>query len=451
MAIPRSHAEADRPLARRIGARLRTARLRAKLTQASLAEGRYTKAYISALENGLVKPSMAALNYLADKLEIPVTSLIAEPDVAWTRLEADLRLAAGDWQAAIDGYGALLGNSAKATRCELLRGLAEAAARLDRGEEAVRAGSEAAALFVEQGRLADAASARYWQAFGLYQLEQSDQARDVLRRVLDDIAGGLAVEPDLHIRVLIALGMVESRDDEPERALGYLEQARSLSGDLDDRRRATFLFSLALSYRELGDFEAAVSAGMQSLAHFRAVASDLEVGSIENELALVYLAIGHIDRARQHAAEAVETFARLDNIRLGAHAADTEAQIELAAGSAGSAAERSQDALRMADKSGNHKAGISAALTLARAYRHLGNHALAFATLEAAAERARRHARRAQLQTVLAEWAEVTAELGDIAGAYKLSQEALKAGRSPATAQSVRLRARGTSARCAKR
>jgi DNA-binding XRE family transcriptional regulator len=56
----RSHVEADRPLARQIGARLRRARLHASLTQAQLAEGRYTKAYVSALENGLVKPSMAA-------------------------------------------------------------------------------------------------------------------------------------------------------------------------------------------------------------------------------------------------------------------------------------------------------------------------------------------------------------------------------------------------------
>src|SRR5918994_7064280 len=70
-----SHVEADRPLAVRIGARLRRARTQASLTQAQLAEGRYTKAYVSALEHGLVKPSMAALNFFADRLQIPIERL----------------------------------------------------------------------------------------------------------------------------------------------------------------------------------------------------------------------------------------------------------------------------------------------------------------------------------------------------------------------------------------
>ena len=111
MALPtkrRSHVEADRPLARKIGARLRRARTQAGLTQAQLAEGRYTKAYVSALENGLVKPSMAALNFFSGRLHLPIEQLISDQEPAWTRLEADLRLAAGDWQEAVDAYSTLL-------------------------------------------------------------------------------------------------------------------------------------------------------------------------------------------------------------------------------------------------------------------------------------------------------------------------------------------------------
>ena len=51
----------DTPLARSIGARIRQARLRAGLTQQQLAGERYTKSYVSALENGSSKPSMAGL------------------------------------------------------------------------------------------------------------------------------------------------------------------------------------------------------------------------------------------------------------------------------------------------------------------------------------------------------------------------------------------------------
>ena len=54
----------QRALAQAIGTRIRAARLAAQLTQQELAGDRYTKAYISALELGHAKPSMAALDYL---------------------------------------------------------------------------------------------------------------------------------------------------------------------------------------------------------------------------------------------------------------------------------------------------------------------------------------------------------------------------------------------------
>ena len=41
------------------------------MTQQQLAEGRYTKAYISALEQGHAKPSMAALDFIAGRLGLP--------------------------------------------------------------------------------------------------------------------------------------------------------------------------------------------------------------------------------------------------------------------------------------------------------------------------------------------------------------------------------------------
>ena len=78
------------------------------MTQSQLAEGRYTKAYVSALENGLAKPSLAALNFLAGRLGVPVTRLLAAGEPAWTRLEADVHLAAGEWQEAVDAFTELL-------------------------------------------------------------------------------------------------------------------------------------------------------------------------------------------------------------------------------------------------------------------------------------------------------------------------------------------------------
>src|SRR3954465_10200689 len=81
-----------RDLARSIGARIRIARLAAHLTQQELAGDRYTKAYVSALELGHAKPSMAALDYLAPRLGTTPDRLLADDAGRWTRLDADLHL-----------------------------------------------------------------------------------------------------------------------------------------------------------------------------------------------------------------------------------------------------------------------------------------------------------------------------------------------------------------------
>ena len=426
----RSHVEADRPLARQIGAGLRRARTQAALTQSQLAAGRYTKAYVSALENGLVKPSMAALNFFAERLGIPIERLLSDGEMAWTRLEADLRLAAGDWEQAVDAFTSLLeANPSEHVRGELLLGLAEGLSRVGHGQEAVRAASESAALFKAQRRPSEAAWATYWQASGLYEMEQGDQAAGLLTRLLDEIAAGLMVEPDLPVRVLIALAMVASRDEEPERALGYLEQARSRIAELDDRKHAVFLFSLALSYRELGDYEAAISTGTQSLATFRSADAEFDAACIQNELALVYLALGSLDVARTHVADAHAYFSRQDDTRRLAHVTETEGQIALATGSTVDAMELSTESLRLAEASGDKRTAIDALLLMARAQRPGGDLKAAAATLERAAALSEEYGRRGQLQAVLGEWSDVVAALGDLAQAYTLSRRALNAGR----------------------
>jgi len=426
----RSFAEIDRPLARKIGAKLRKARLDASLTQAQLAEGRYTKAYVSALENGLVKPSMAALNYFAGRLAIPIEDLLSDKEPAWGRLEADLALASGDWVKAVDAYAAQLdADPPENLRAELLLGLAEGQSRLEHGQAAVRAAGDAVARFTAQARHREAAWATYWEASGLYEMERGDQATALLNGLLDAFSRGLTVEPDLPVRVLIALAMIATRDDEPERALAYLEQARALAAELDDRKHAIFLFSLAMSYRELGDYEAAVSTGIQSLATFKAAQAESEAANIENELALVYLALGNLDRARMYAMEARVYYGERNDQWSMAHIAETQGQIALAGGSSSEAIDSANESLALADSSGNKKVAISARLLLARAKRALGELDEAAQLVEIAAGLAEQQGRRGQLQSVLAEWSDIAADRGDLAEALALSRRAVDAGR----------------------
>jgi tetratricopeptide (TPR) repeat protein len=397
------------------------------MTQLQLAGGRYTKAYISALEHGNAKPSMAALNFLANQLGTSATRLLESDEPRWTRMEADLRLASGDWQGAVDGYTDMLdGETRPIVRAELECGLAEALCRLERPIEALPIASDAAAIFAGAGRKADAAMARYWQSYSLFQRENDEEARSLLRQLLEEVRGGLLVSPDFGIRVLIALAVVDTRAGAADRALTYLDEARTLVSAMDDGRRGAYLTSLAMNYRESGDHEAAMGAASQALASYRAVDADREIARLDNELALIHLATGSLGRAREHATLANDGLARLGDERTRAHVVESQAQIELAGGDLERAATLASDALALAEQTANHKAAISAGLTLARARRRMGRLDVAVALLKAAAASAREFDRPSQLRDVLTEWADVLAEKGDLAGAYERSREALQ-------------------------
>ena len=429
--LGRSLATLDRGIAVEVGVRIRTARLAAGLTQARLAEGRYTKAYISALENGLSKPSLAALTFIAGRLSLPVTHFLQSAAPAWSRIEADLLLASGDWLKAADAFRALLESELQPIRrAELQRGLAEALCRLEQSEEALRLAAAAAATFDQAGAASDAATARYWMAGAFYQLDNETEARSIFRALLDQVRGGLQVEPDWEVRLLLALASVEGRGGDQGRALGYLEEARALVAGLDDRRQGSFLSSLAYSYRERGDLEAAIRTANQALARYGEVMLDREVALLENELALNYMSMGSLERARTHAAAAETGMRSIGDERGRAHVVETQAQIALADGDAAAAETLATEALELATSRENHKAAVSASLTLARIARRAGDSKLAAARMESAAALAREHARPQQLRDVLAEWSDVLSELGDDKGAFRLSREALQLGRS---------------------
>jgi len=418
--------EKDRELAHRIGQRIREARHRAGLTQQQLAGERYTKAYVSALETGIARPSMVALNHIAARLNLPASHFIDEAHPTWTRLEVDMQLASGAWQVAADGYHALLEVSTDdAARADLLRGLAEALARLDRGKETIAAASEAARIYGLASRDADAALARYWLAYGLYQSDNEPDARSLLNALLEQVRGGLHVEPDFEMRLLTSLAAVESRAGQAPRALSYLEEARGLAADLDDRRRAAFLFNLAIGYREVGDFEAAIRAGTQGMALYRAAGAIFESARIENDLALAYLATGKVERARELASDARAQIETTGDERWMAAVADTEAQVALASGDTAGALRLAADARGYAERSGNDLAALAAMLTQARAMRIDGQLAEAEQRFADAAAMARSSRVPNRLREVLREWGDLRAEAGDHRGAYELTSEAL--------------------------
>lgn len=423
--VRRSLAHEDRHIAAAIGQRIRQARARAGMTQREVAGDRYTKAYISALENGLIKPSVAALNFLAGRLGTTAAALLVDPEAGWRRLEADTRLAAGEWQAALDIYTSLLATAVdERSRAELLLGAAEAYARLERHRDSLAAAAQAAAIFQKLGHRAEHAYSEYWVASAQHQAGNAEEATQILTGLLAEVRSGLDISPDFEVRILVAMAMTEAHASHADRALAYLTEATARVDELDDRRRATFYRTLATGYREAGDMEAAIRAGMQSLGLYRAAEAVTESAALSNELALVYLALGQLERAREHAAVAQGEFERSGDDRWLAHVRETEAQIELAAGNSELALTQATEAIAIAKRARNRRALLSGHLTAGRAARALGQSPVAHEHFKAAADLARKDGD-ARRREVLSEWGDLYAAEGDVAAAYALAREAL--------------------------
>ncbi|MEO5986883.1 MAG: tetratricopeptide repeat protein, partial [Candidatus Limnocylindria bacterium] len=247
----------------------------------------------------------------------------------------------------------------------------------------------------------------------------------LLTALLEQVRGGLQVEPDFEMRLLTSLAAVESRVGNAARALSYLEEARGQAVDLDDRRRAAFLFNLAVGYREVGDFEAAIRAGTQGMALYRAAGAIFESARIENDLALAFLATGQVERARELVNEARAQIETTGDERWMAAVSDTEAQVALALGDLDRALELAAIARDYATRSGNQLSELTAMLTQARALRASGRRDEAEQLFGEAATLARASRVPARLRDVLREWADLRADIGDHRGAYELTSEAL--------------------------
>ena len=426
----------DSALALSIGSRIRERRRRAGLSQQRLAEGRYTKAYISALETGAAKPSMAALNFIAGRLGTTAAELLADPD---TDLDPSRR-----------GPQAGVGRRCRPPRT--------ATARCSRRRPTRRSGG--APPGVGRGVVPDGStdrrasgrrprpsscsprlgptggsrrSAAYWLAIGQHLQDNPDEARSLFAGPARRGPRRARRGPRLRAQAPRRRSPPPRRIAGPTRPPSAISRRRAaLSADLDDRRRGIVLFNLANGYRGAGDNEAAIRYGGQALTLLRAAEADLETAMLENNLALAYLAIGSTDagrraRGRGPGRSAVATTTTGCSPTWPTPRRRSPWPTVMPSGRSPSP----RPPIERAERAGGAKAAVDGWTTLARARLELGQTDEAFDAFAHAADLARAHAPAPRLREVLRAWADALAATGRHAEAYALAREAL-AGEAPA-------------------
>ena len=411
-------------LARSIGSRIRVARHAAGLTQQELAGDRYTKAYVSALELGHAKPSMAALDYLAPRLGTTPDRLIADVTGRWSRLDADLHLAAGRLPEAAEAYTDLASRTDdRLGRGELLLGAAEALCKLNRAQEAAPLLVDAMPLLAA-GRPSDQKRALYWLAYVHMTLDDPEEARRLLLELLGTDPS-LAEDPDFEVRVRIALAQLETEHGEASRAALYLDEARGLAAGLDLRKRGVYFDALAKARFAAGDTEGAIRAGNEALALFRACEQEVQEAILENALAMSFVRLGNLTRADELAGQAVSIAERLHHHQSLGHYLDTQATIRLARGETDEAIRLTERALAIEAEFGPRNEQIGARITRAQALSAAGRADEAERAWADAAAVARQLGSPLRRRRIFAAWAEALAAQGRHAEAYEVMREAI--------------------------
>lgn len=317
--------------AARLGQRLRRARLSRNLTQSEVAQRQFSVSYISAVERGQIRPSLGALERLADRLQVPLSDLMREDDslpippvIAAERgensaardefesrlLEAQVLARQGQADAAL-AVLARLGNQTLQPREQVLvqwqRAYSYIAAR--QGEQARHELQEA---IPAAERLGDAElRARLHNEMGnaLRLTHKHQLALEHYREALDAIEQGSVKDPTFHLQVLYNIGTELWQLDDHAAAVEYLGQAAAIAEEvLNPERLGAIFWSLNTALAAQNDTRRAREYARRSLAAYEDAGNQRLAGEVYTQLGRAYThasriedALAHLVRARQMA------------------------------------------------------------------------------------------------------------------------------------------------------
>ena len=352
----------------RLGERLRALRMAAGLTQTELAEGRFSKEYISQIERGKTRPTDATIAWLAERLNVDpgflsvgvsteertkVEALLSRAEaLSEAHSDADAieafrearRAVEGTWAPALE-LRALVGEAWAMQQhgevneaVELLVRARELAERhefsdLDRAEVLFRLGacrwslssiSTAVALFDEALELAERsglpcdllrADILGWRSRCHRRLRDYVAAREDVERALE-----LAQALDDHrtmANVYFQASLVAERMGHWVLARSYAERAKAYYEQINDERNVgRLLNNLGGLNFQLGKPDRAVEDLKNAYRVLLDKGSDAEAANVVSSLAHVHLATGQVETAEEEARHALDLLEGRDDFLL---------------------------------------------------------------------------------------------------------------------------------------
>lgn len=289
------------PSATRLGQRLRRARLARNLTQSEVAQQSFSVSYISAVERGQIRPSLGALERLADRLQVPLSELLSTDDT--------LQIPA----------------ASVAERIETTTSRPEIDDRLRQAQLRLRQGNAQQALDmlrkVESQRLSEREQALvlWHQAVAQQELGASEDARAAIQRAIP--LAEKAGDAELRERLRNELGNIQASMHRFQLALdqyrGNLDAIEK--GVISDPTfRLSVLYNTGNAYWELGEYRDAIEYLGRAATYAQDVLSPARLATIYAQLSHTYADQGDTRRAAVYATRGIAAYEEADNERLTA-------------------------------------------------------------------------------------------------------------------------------------
>jgi transcriptional regulator with XRE-family HTH domain len=428
------------PSLKKLGNRLREARIAAGLSQAQLGAPYFTRAHVSAIELGKIRPGMRSLEHMAKRLGRPASFFLEDAEIGRAREERALEIAAVAGLLTFAGAPEALrraerlldaGGLSVRELCTLRLHAGAALNLLHRGRDALKPLAIAQRL---AGELRDeplARAADYHLAVATRIAGNPRGAREMLEALLRRVEKPPS-DQLLRLRALITLGGCAQDLGEPQVAATYYQQAQEWSNEVGDVARISFIHQgLGNAYRGLGDHDAAAG-------HYHRALASAELGRdlvgmliMRNALAVIAADAGRIEAAYEHASRAIEIARVSGPAAYLAQCYATRAEVALKADDHELARSSAEAAVRAVDETGaeSDRAVAGATLVLAELDLRVGDAASGERRMREAAATYRALDARAELGDVLMRLSRVAKTRGDLAAAERYAAQAYAASR----------------------
>jgi len=412
-----------------IGDRIRTARTEAGLSQAQLGAPHFTRAYVSAIELGKVRPAMKSLEFMANKLGKPTSYFLEDAEADRRRKELSAMVARGN-QLISEGKAAeaipLLDALAKkaatpSERALLQRSLGRAYTQARRAPEAIAILSEALRYFKTTEDSEQVARTRSQLGAAMLEMRTYLEAQQELESALAFMSKADVKDPLLKVHTLYNLGVSFYMRGDYRAAAQQFDRAAREGADVGDLRWQAGLFAgMGMSYLKLSDFEAAVTYLRKSEGLFEAINNKSRAIESRLRAALSLEALGQRVKADELLTSALEDARTSGADSLAVEIASYQAVHWAEDGRSDEAIALASEAFTKAERIGDPLLRLISQMNLAKALRR---------TEPKRAEKILRDAARGSGASHGLGYAELYNELSELLSELGLAEEALKYSR----------------------